>query len=196
MALLLDLVDAAHLRPSLPSGFPAKGTATEAVYMRELVLITVVAALCLTALVKPRIGLYGYIWFALMQPDALAWAYGAHPLSLALAVSTLLGSIRFAPNLISIARNPIVQLLLALQAPVLLSVVFAHDPSLSSEPLRLYARVIVMALLIPVLVRSQSDLRELLLITSLSIGLLGAKFGVYGLLRGGVAFSAGNAGFL
>jgi probable O-glycosylation ligase (exosortase A-associated) len=164
--------------------------------MRELTLLAIVAILCLVALVKPRIGLLGYTWFALMQPDALAWAYGKYPLSLALAVTTLLGSLRFLPKIFALFCNPIVLLLLLLQVPITLSSVFALDPTLSYEPLQLFARIITMALLIPLLVDSERDLRVLLLVAALSIGLLGAKFGIYGLLHGGVSYTSGHVGFI
>src|SRR3989442_2729566 len=123
--------------------------------MREIVLIVVVTVLSLVALFRPRVGLYGYGWFALMRPDALAWSEGRYPYSLALAAATLAGSVRFQPGLGEWLVNPFVLLLLALQIPIVLSAVFALNPALCYDPLDLYIRVIVMALLIPLLVKSE-----------------------------------------
>ncbi len=163
--------------------------------MREILLIFFVAALSAAALIKPQVGLCGYIWFSIMRPDAWAWSSGL-PYSMALAVATLAGSLRYLPAVTALFKSPISVLLLVLQIPVLLSAVFAQDPSLCWEPLNLYARVIVMALLVAVLVRTKQQLHTTLLLISVFLGALGARFGLYGILNGGVQFSSGNAGFM
>ena len=68
-------------------------------FMRQAILIVVVLVLALIALVRPRTGLYAYIWFALMRPDFFAWAAGNFPFSPVLAGATLAGSIRYFPRL-------------------------------------------------------------------------------------------------
>ncbi len=163
--------------------------------MREILLILIVAALSVAALVKPQIGLYGYIWFSIMRPDVLAWSSGL-PYSMALAAATLAGSLRYLPAVTALFKSSISILLLALQIPVLLSAAFAQDPSLCWGPLNLYARVIVMALLVALLVRTEQQLRTTLLLIGGFLGVLGARFGIYGILNGGVQFSTGNAGFM
>ena len=57
--------------------------------MRTDLLIVIVVALALLALVKPRLGLFGYLWFALMRPDILSWSVGVLPYSAILADATL-----------------------------------------------------------------------------------------------------------
>lgn len=164
--------------------------------MRAVLLIFVVLVISAIALFRPRVGLYGYLWFAMMRPDILAWAEGSFPYSMLLAASTALGSLRFLPDLGVVLRNPLCRGLLCLLAVFGLSAVFAVDPSLALEPFQFFLRVALMALLIPLLIRTEEHLRMILLITGISLGLLGAKFGVYGLLAGGVRFSSGHGGMI
>lgn len=162
--------------------------------MRELLLILIVAAICLVAPFQPRIGLYGYIWFALMRPDLLCWSN--KPYSVALAIATLLGTVRFFPRVKVFFTNPIILTLLLLQIPIVVSILLAQDRSLTVEPFNLYGRMLIMVLPIPLLIDSHQTLRSLMLVIMFSLGALAVKFGLYGLVNGGVRFSQGYGGLL
>src|SRR6476646_3306 len=112
--------------------------------MRELLLFAVVAVLCCISVVKPRIGLYAYIWFALMRPDSMVFASGRYQFSWYLAVATLLGSVRFAGSGHRILRNPFSVALLCLLTVFYISSLTALNPALSVEPMQLQARVVLM----------------------------------------------------
>ena len=159
--------------------------------MREYVVIAVVCALAAIALLRPRIGLYGYIWFALMRPDYLAWAAGHFPFSPVLALATLAGSLRYFDRFPRVFQHPLSRTLVLYQIPVIASVFLAIDPHLSYGPFWDFEHVVVMSLLIPVLVDSEERLRELLLVVALSIGLLGLKFAIFGWSAGGAFFAQG-----
>jgi len=164
--------------------------------IRQAILIVIVLGLSLAGLVRARIGLYGYTWYALMRPDALAWA-GANPYSLVLAICTLLGSLIHVPARFQVFfRNPLLVLLLLVQIPFLCSVLFAYQPALCWDALDQYMRALLMALLIPVLITTLDQLRILFLIVACSLGLIGAKYGAAGLLHGGVRFAGGYAGMI
>jgi len=166
------------------------------VALRELLLIIIVSVLCCAALVRPRLGLYGYFWYAAMRPDVLAWSADAYPFSVALALATLIGSVRWWPSIRTLFQNPISRLLLLLQVPIGMSVLFAEEPSLSYDPYWNYARMIVMTLMIPLLIQTERHVREILLVVAFSLGFLGLKFGIYGLLHGGVIFVGGYGGMM
>jgi probable O-glycosylation ligase (exosortase A-associated) len=151
--------------------------------MREAALIGIVAAICVVALVKPRIGLLGYTWFALMRPDALSWSVG-RPYSLCLAACTLIGSVIYLPRFVRIVTNPISRGLVLLLVPLTISADLAVDPSLSWPSWNYFIRIVVMALLIVVFVDEEKQLRTLLFIVAVSIGFLGLKLGLYGFLVG------------
>jgi len=118
-----------------------------------------------------------------MRPDVLAWAPNAHPYSLMLAGCTLIGSLRYFGNVPVLLQNGVCRMLLLLQIPLFLSVILAQNRALTYEPYWMFIRVIVMAVLIPILIESESQLRFLFFVIMLSLGVIGAKFGLGDCLR-------------
>ena len=162
--------------------------------MREAILIVVVCGLAAIALVRPRIGLYSYIWFALMRPDYFAWALGSFPFSPLLAIATLVGSLRYYYRYPVILRQSLSRALILYQLPVIASVFLAVYPALSYDPFWEFERIVLMALLIPVLIESVEHLRTLFLVIVFSLGAIGLKFGIFGWRMGGTSISDGYAG--
>jgi len=152
---------------------------------RELALLLVIPSICCAALFRPSIGLFGYIWFAVVRPDLMAYCPDKYPFSFALAVATLAGSFRYAGFLPQIFRIPIVQWLLLLQIPIGLSVLFSEGPFLSMDRYVLFERTTIMLLLFPLVLRTSQDLRHLLYTFAFSGAMLGGRLGTFGLLQGG-----------
>lgn len=164
--------------------------------MRDLILKALVVVLCTLSLVRARFGLLGYYWFGILRPDILSWS-GPNRYSFLIAVSTMLGSVLQVPERLPLLiRNPILRTLLLLQVPFVLSAVFAVNPELSYPPLWQFFRVLVMALWIPLLFTSLADLRLFTLVVAFSLGALGSKFGLFGIMHGGVRFGQGFGGML
>ena len=153
--------------------------------IREAALIVVVIALCCAALVRPKIGLCGYIWFAIVQPDVLAWCEGQYPFSLGLAVTTLLGSLRYIGEVPGLLRLRSVQGLLLLQIPIGISILFCEGPFLSPERYSNFERTTLMILLVPLLIKTVDDMRHLMYAFAISEVMLGGRFGAFGLVNGG-----------
>src|SRR5438309_7084330 len=99
--------------------------------MRGVVLELVLVALAGISLFKPRIGLFCWLWFGLMHPDLFAYIPNAHNASLVLAALTLAGSLRYAPDMLLWAVNPVCRWLLLLLVPIVLWAVCAVRPELS-----------------------------------------------------------------
>ncbi len=154
--------------------------------LREIILTAVVVILCIVALFRPRIGLYGYIWYAMMRPDVVAWSENEYPFSIALAIATFLGSMRYFAFFPRVWQNPVSKWLLILQVPLCLSVVFAVDPSLSIPLYIEYLKMLAVLFLIPILITTETDLRRLLLVIVVSLGYVGVQFGLFGIVNGGV----------
>jgi probable O-glycosylation ligase (exosortase A-associated) len=163
--------------------------------MRDALLMALVAVLCLVAVFSPRYGLLGYLWYSLFRPDILAFSTG-RPYSMLLAVVTLASSLRAAPRAIELIGNPFVLTFLGYQAWSGLSVLTAQRTALCFPNYTYFVTFSVIVLLIPILIRTRDDLRVLLLVLGGSIGLLGAKMGIYGILAGGVVFVQGYGGML
>ena len=162
--------------------------------MREAILIAVVCGLAAIALVRPRIGLYSYIWFALMRPDYFAWAIGSFPFSPVLSIATLVGSLRYYYRYPIVLRESLSRALILYQLPVIASVYMAVNPALTYAPFWEFERIVFMALLIPILIESMEHLRMLFLVIVFSLGAIGIKFGLFGWRMGGVSISEGYAG--
>lgn len=157
--------------------------------LRELALVTSIPVICLCGLFRARIAIYGYVWFALMQPDVLAWCEGKYPFSTILAMAVLLGSIPHFRYLPLLFKNWTTGLLLLLQIPIALSIVFCEGNFLAPDRYIEYSKTIIVLLMIPVVLRTEKELRTLLVVMAFSMGLFGARFGLFGLRTGGALFN-------
>jgi probable O-glycosylation ligase (exosortase A-associated) len=164
--------------------------------IRHLIVVGIVIALCVISPLRPVLGLYGYYWFALMRPDILAWA-GPNRYSLFIALSALVSNIpRILRNLPLIVLNPVLRKLMLFYLAVTISVIAAVDPSLCWDRFLLFSRVFLMALIVPLVIETAVELKWFYVVMAGSLGLLGAKLGLWGLLRGGVVVTQGYGGML
>jgi len=163
--------------------------------MRDALLMALVGVLCAVAVFSPRYGLYGYLWYSLFRPDILAFSTG-RPYSMLLAVVTLASSLRAAPLAVELIGNPFILIFIGYQAWSGLSVLTAQRTALCFPNYTYFITFSVIVILIPILIRTRDHLRTLLLVFGGSVGLLGAKMGIYGILAGGVVFVQGYGGML
>lgn len=166
--------------------------------MREVLLIIVVAIIGMTSLLRPTIGIFGYVWFALMRPDFMAWSAGKLNFSFFLAVCLILGTVfQHLPRVpITWLTNPFCRWLILLQFPMWLSTQHALIPAVAWDSYNLFLRTVIMALWIPTLIRTVDDMRKLMLVTGFSLGFWGLWHGATGMLRGGVEIHQGIGGFM
>ncbi|MGB9609795.1 MAG: O-antigen ligase family protein, partial [Bryobacteraceae bacterium] len=164
--------------------------------IRYLIVVATVIGLCILSPIRPVLGLYGYYWFAMMRPDILAWA-GPNRYSFLLAAVTLFSNTpRILKNLPLLVVNPVLRGLMLFLLVVTLSVIFAVDPSLCTERYLFFLRVFLMSLVIPLILTTEAELKWFFVVLSGSLGLLAVKYGIYGVLHGGAAFTEGYGGLL
>jgi probable O-glycosylation ligase (exosortase A-associated) len=162
--------------------------------MREIVLIFVVSCLCVAAPLYPLWGLFGWVWFALCRPDALAFSFRQY--SLFIVIFTFLGSVRYLGRIAAVFQNPFSAALVALQVPLAASVVFGRDPALAWDSYSDFLRMFAVLLLIPMLCQTLDQIRWLIVVMAFSIGTIGLKFGLWGVLQGGARFVNGYYGMM
>ena len=162
--------------------------------MRKIVLMFIVTGICAGGLHTPAIGLLGYMWFALIRPDIMAYHPGA-PYSLALGAVTVLSSVRYVATVPRLLSNPIVVMILFQQIPIGLSVLFAQRRGLSIAPYQLYLRMLLMAVLIPLLIDNEKWLRRTYFLMVFSMGFAAAKIGVHALFYGIETVARGFGGY-
>jgi probable O-glycosylation ligase (exosortase A-associated) len=162
--------------------------------MRLSIVLAIVALISIAALIKPRIGLYGYIWFGLVRPDYLAFRPGAYNMATVLAVVTLVAGFRNFIHFKNLLK-PIPVLLILMQIAVALSATFAAVPSASWETFDRFFRMSVMCLAVPVLITEEKHFRELFLVTAGSLGFMGFYWGLTAGMRG-MRIWSGPAGMM
>lgn len=162
-----------------------------------LVLLTVYGTLPLV-LFRPFVGLLLFSWLAYMRPQSLAWGIGEARLSYHVAIVTLIAvavAVALGREKILTLR-PQVWLLLALWGWLALAAYRAVSPDLATDRLAMFSKMMVICLLTTGLVRTYERFRALILVIAFSLGLLGAKYALYGLLRGGMRIHEGPGGFM
>jgi len=160
--------------------------------LRELLLLLIVVVLIVKGLADAKTALLGYIWFAIVAPDVLAWCEGKYPISFTLAIVTLISARRHIHRLPVILQSPAVGLLLLLQIPIGLSIIFCEGPFLSMDRYIQFELNTLMILMIPLLLDRAEDLKNFLFVCAISEGLLGSRLGLYGLINGGGALNLGH----
>ncbi len=163
--------------------------------IREIFVIIIVATICVLSLFRPKWGMLGYIWFALMRPDFLSWSAGQWPYSISIAACVIVGSLGYLPDLPRRwLTNPFTLLVLLFNAMVLISVAFAVYPDYSWMRYQQFGKMLIMAMWIALLFDSLEDLRLGILVCGLSLGFYGLWHGSTGVLHGGlrINFGIGN----
>lgn len=163
--------------------------------MRQLLLLIVVYGSLPIILFQPFVGLLVYSWLAYMRPHDLVWS-AVPQVSLFVAIATLLGMIVAIGRERWITVGPQTLLLAGFGCWFGLSYVMAVDPSLSVEWVIQIAKILLISFLTTGLVRTEARFRLLYLVIAFSLGLLGLKFGAFGLLRGGTRITSGPGGFM
>lgn len=164
--------------------------------MREILLLTVVYGSLPFALVSPFFGLLVFSWLAYMRPHDYAWLTGPERLSLWVAIAMLVGLLfHLGRERIAVIRPQTV--LLGILAVWFAVTGFTAVSTYVSMPLvEQFSKVILVAILTTGLVTTRRRFRILMLVVTFSLGLLGLKFGLFGLVRGGTTINQGPGGFM
>ena len=165
--------------------------------MRDLIVLAVVFAALPVIVFRPFFGLLTYSWLAYMRPQDMTWGMSRIlPLSQWVAIAILVGIVVTLgrERLITIKIQTVLMILLGLW--ISLTVMTAVIPEMSQEAYGYYWKGIMIALLTTGLVRDRQRFRMLYLLIPFSIGFLGAKRGIVGLVRGGAQYKDGPGGFM
>ncbi len=165
--------------------------------MRDLLILAAVYASLPVIFFSPYFGLLVYSWLAYMRPQSLAWgASRVTPLSAWVAIAMLAG-IALAlgrEKLFSLKAQTF--LLFALGAWISLTTWRAVSVDDAWVVYGFYWKAILISIVTTGLVRERRRLSILLIVIALSIGLLGTKSGIAGLLQGGTRLNQGPGGLM
>jgi probable O-glycosylation ligase (exosortase A-associated) len=162
----------------------------------DLILAAIYVSLPII-LLQPYFGLLVYSWLGYMRPQGMAWGVSREaPLSAWVAMAMLAGIV-FAmgrEKLFTLKTQTV--LLVLLGGWISLTTWHAVSPDEAAVVYGYYWKAILISVITTGLVRDRQRLRILLLLIALSIGFLGAKSGVFGLVRGGTRFDEGPGGMM
>ncbi len=167
--------------------------------MRDLIVFALVLAALPIAVFRPYFGLLAYAWLAYMRPQDMAWGMTkVMPLSQWVAIATMLGLVLALASGRErlMALKPQTLLLVLLCGWISLSTYKALFPQLASYTYGQYWKAILISVVTTGLVRDRRRFRIFLMLMVFSIGFLGAKRGLAGLLQGGARYSDGPGGFM
>jgi probable O-glycosylation ligase (exosortase A-associated) len=165
--------------------------------VRDLIVLGLVFASLPVIVFRPFFGLLVYGWLAYMRPQDMAWgATRFLPLSQWVAIALVLGLMLSLGRERWLVLKTQTVLLMLLAGWISVTVVTAVLPDVSGEMYGYYWKAIVISILTTGLVADRQRFRTLLLLIAFSIGLLGAKRGLIGLLQGGIRYNDGPGGFM
>jgi probable O-glycosylation ligase (exosortase A-associated) len=165
--------------------------------VRDQIILAVIYAVIPLIVFRPYLGLLTYAWLAYMRPQDMAWGVTKMlPLSQWVAIAMMLGLVLSLGRERWMVLRPQTGLLLGLWGWISLSRINALIPEMARYTYGQYWKAILIATLTTGLVRDRKRFRILLILTAFCLGFLGAKRGLFGLLRGGVRYNDGPGGFM
>jgi probable O-glycosylation ligase (exosortase A-associated) len=164
--------------------------------VRDWIVLFIVAATIPLAFYRPYFGLLGFSWLAYMRPQDLSWGLAdSMPLSkyLALAIFASLairGKINiFRPSRVTFA-------MLGLWLWLLITCFMSQSHDIAFAKFQEITKIFLVAFMTVAVIADSRRYLISISVIAVSLGLLGLKYGLYGLLRGGVQFHKGVGGMI
>ena len=164
--------------------------------MRDLLILAVIYSSLPVIVFRPFVGLLVYGWLSYMRPQDMAWGVRGMPLSQWVAIALVVGLLLALGRERWATIKTQTVLLLMLVGWISLSVANAVKPDEAHLLYGYYWKTILIAVLTTGMVTDRKRFRILLLLIAGCVGFLGAKRGLFGLVRGGVRFHDGPGGFM
>jgi probable O-glycosylation ligase (exosortase A-associated) len=153
--------------------------------MRDYLLVAVVVASLPVCVVRPFVGVLMWAWISFMNPHRLAWGFARDlPVAQLVALATLLGCV-FSREPKRIPRNGGVYGLVALWICLTACTLVAERIDIGGPAWIERSKILLMLFVTIMLVTSRERLKQLLLVTALSVGFYGFKGGIFAFATGG-----------
>jgi probable O-glycosylation ligase (exosortase A-associated) len=162
--------------------------------MRDIAISLVVFGSLPFILFRPWIGVLMFAWLSLMTPYRFAFGFAYDfPFAAIVAVVTLLGLV-VTKDEVRLDANAVVLLLILLPAWTCVTYLFALEPAAAMPRLKEVLKVFVFVLVSAMVLRTRKHLDWMVWVIVLSVGLFGAKGGVFTLLSSGTGRVLGPPG--
>jgi putative inorganic carbon (hco3(-)) transporter len=155
--------------------------------MRDLVVMVIILGSIPICLVSPYIGILLWFWVTYFNPHRFTWGYAySFPVAMAVAVPTLVGTIPAKKTMRALWTAESL-LLVALWAWFTVTYIHAQDIPLfaanmidAKYEMGHISKILVMTFVMIVIINSKERLRNVLLITAGSLGMLALKSALFG----------------
>jgi probable O-glycosylation ligase (exosortase A-associated) len=165
--------------------------------VRNLLLLALIYGSLPVILARPFFGLLVYGWLSYLRPQDMTWGSAREqPLAAVVAIAIFAGLALALGRERPLTWRLPTALLILLAGWISVTVYTAVEPELSGVVYGHYWKGILIAVLMTGMVRIERRARLLLVLLACCLGLLGAKFGLFGLLRGGTRFDNGPGGMM
>ena len=154
--------------------------------MRDLIIAAIVFGSIPFILRKPVIGLLMWVWLGVMNPHKLAWGWAFNmPFAQIVVIVTLLSMLFNSKQVSKFPQDRVAIVLLLFALWLGVSPWFSFHPEKEFTYWSHPAKVLFMAMIALLLVRTRSQLQTLVWVLTLSLGYFGIKGGVFTVLTGG-----------
>jgi putative inorganic carbon (hco3(-)) transporter len=153
--------------------------------IRDVLIFGLVFAALPVALLHPWVGVVLWAWFGLMNPHRLA--YGAatdFPFAMIIAVVTVIGFV-ITRDERRFKATPAIVMLYIFTLWMCITTTIAMNPAGAEEMWVRTMKVIVMALIAPIVIHTRKHVEILVIAIVVSLGYYGVKGGLFTLLSGG-----------
>jgi putative inorganic carbon (hco3(-)) transporter len=153
--------------------------------IRDVLIFGLVFAALPVALLHPWVGVVLWAWFGLMNPHRLA--YGAatdFPFAMVIAVVTVIGFV-ITRDERRFKATPAIVMLYIFTLWMCITTTIAMNPAGAEEMWVRTMKVIVMALVAPIVIHTKKHVEILVIAIVFSLGYYGVKGGLFTLLSGG-----------
>lgn len=153
--------------------------------MRDLVLTAIIFGSIPFVLRHPFVGILVWSWISFMNPHRLTWGFAYDmPFAQIVAVATVIG-LMLSREPKKVPSDPFVYLWVAFMAWMVLTTVFALNPSGAQDQLLKVLKIQFFILLTVLLVNTRDRIDKLVWVIVLSIGFYSVKGGLFTLTTGG-----------
>ena len=154
--------------------------------MRGIVVFLTVLGSLPFVLQQPWIGVLMFSWISYMNPHKYAWgAVRSFPLAMIVAIVTLIG-MTATKDKWRLPKDSATVLVICLWVMFVITTPFAFNQTDAWPQLEKVSKILLMNFVTIILINSQLKLRYLLIVISLSVGLIGLKGGIWVFASGGV----------
>lgn len=153
--------------------------------MRDYLLLGVFFSILPVSFFRPWIGVLVFAWISYMNPHRFTWGVAYNfPFAMISAVAVLAGLV-FTRDRSPIPRTRETYLYIALWALTVLTTFYAFHQDAAWAELARISKILLMTTVTLLVINDRNKLRWLFLVMAVSIGLLGAKGGLFGYLTSG-----------